>query len=60
MAIPQRILTRKDEITVHFFRLLGNHIRDILDGKPDDMLNRRFIFTYIFICLDLSLNAILI
>ncbi|WP_428665569.1 helix-turn-helix domain-containing protein [Runella sp.] len=36
MAIPQRILTRKDEITANFFRLLDNHIRDILDGKLDD------------------------
>jgi AraC-like DNA-binding protein len=33
MPIPQKILTRKDEITADFFKLLDQHISDILSGK---------------------------
>jgi AraC-like DNA-binding protein len=35
MPIPSKILTRKDEITSTFFRLLDDHINDILSGKID-------------------------
>lgn len=36
MAVPQKILTRKDEITADFFRILDRHMEDILSGKVTD------------------------
>lgn len=33
MPLPQKILTRKHEITAQFFNLLDQHIDDILAGK---------------------------
>jgi AraC family transcriptional regulator, regulatory protein of adaptative response / methylphosphotriester-DNA alkyltransferase methyltransferase len=39
MPVPKKFLTRKDEITADFFRLLDEHIQDILDGKVLDMFH---------------------
>lgn len=33
MPLPKKILTRKDEITADFFRILDRHLNDILTGK---------------------------
>jgi len=33
IALPKKIISRKDEITAGFFSLLNGHIRDLLDGK---------------------------
>ena len=37
MPIPNKILTRKDEITSKFFELLEKHIEEILSGKVEKM-----------------------
>lgn len=37
MAVPKKILTRKDEITADFLKLLDEHLDDILAGKIQDM-----------------------
>ena len=37
MAIPKKILTRKDQITAEFMSHLDKHIRDILGGHTDKM-----------------------
>jgi len=39
MAVPKKILTRKDEITADFFRLLDEHIDGILQGKVQEMFH---------------------
>ena len=33
VPVPQKILTRKHEITAQFFQLLDEHIEDILQGR---------------------------
>lgn len=33
MPVPKKILTRKDEITADFFKILDRHMDDILTGK---------------------------
>lgn len=33
VPVPQKILTRKHEITAEFFKLLDQHIEEILQGK---------------------------
>jgi AraC family transcriptional regulator of adaptative response / methylphosphotriester-DNA alkyltransferase methyltransferase len=33
MALPKKILTRKDEITADFFKLIDKHIIDLLNKK---------------------------
>jgi AraC-like DNA-binding protein len=33
MPVPQKILTRKDEITADFFKILDRHMANILSGK---------------------------
>lgn len=38
MPVPKKILYRKDEITADFFKLIDNHIHDLLQGKT----NHRF------------------
>lgn len=49
VPIPQKILTRKHEITAQFFQLLDQHIEDILEGKVNhsfrikDFAERLFI-----------------
>jgi AraC family transcriptional regulator of adaptative response / methylphosphotriester-DNA alkyltransferase methyltransferase len=35
MSIPHKILTRKDEITDRFFKLLDKHMEEILSGKTN-------------------------
>jgi AraC-like DNA-binding protein len=35
--IPEKILTRKDEITKDFFRILDRHMREIVEGKVMEM-----------------------
>jgi AraC family transcriptional regulator of adaptative response / methylphosphotriester-DNA alkyltransferase methyltransferase len=35
MSIPSKILTRKDQITADFFKMLDEHINDVLSGKID-------------------------
>ena len=37
MQVPKKIITRSDEITADFFKLLDEHIRDILSGKVQQM-----------------------
>jgi len=39
MPVPQKILTRKDEITADFFALLDKHINDILTGEVQQMFH---------------------
>lgn len=39
MAVPKKLLTRKDEITADFFRLLDEHISNILEGKVQEMFH---------------------
>jgi AraC-like DNA-binding protein len=39
MSLPKKFLTRKDEITADFFRLLDEHINDILAGKVQEMFH---------------------
>ena len=49
MAIPHKILTRKDEITAKFFQLLDQHITDILNGKTDKMYKIKDFASLLFI-----------
>jgi AraC-like DNA-binding protein len=37
MAIPKKIISRKDEITKDFFAVLDRHIDDILNGRTEKM-----------------------
>ncbi|HEY9044549.1 MAG TPA: AraC family transcriptional regulator [Ohtaekwangia sp.] len=49
MPLPQKILTRKDEITARYFEILEEHMQDILAGKAShsyhikDFAERLFI-----------------
>lgn len=49
MAIPHKILTRKDEITAKFFQLLDQHVIDILSGKTDKMYKIKDFASLLFI-----------
>ncbi|RYG13338.1 MAG: AraC family transcriptional regulator [Chitinophagaceae bacterium] len=49
MAIPKKILTRKEEITADFFKLLEQHIEDILAGKTDKMHHIKDFAALLFI-----------
>lgn len=49
MPIPEKILTRKDEITAEFMQLVDEHVNDLLHGrieyryKPSDFASRMHI-----------------
>ncbi|WP_343689348.1 helix-turn-helix domain-containing protein [Chitinophaga sp.] len=49
MPIPGKILSRKDEITAEFMRLVDEHVNDLLTGrtdyryKPSDFASRMHI-----------------
>ena len=49
MAIPQKVLTRKDEITAKFFELLDKHMHEILTGKIDKMYHIKDFAALLFI-----------
>ncbi|HTM98151.1 MAG TPA: AraC family transcriptional regulator [Pedobacter sp.] len=49
MAIPQKIITRKDEITAKFFDLLEKHFEEILSGKCDKMYKIKDFAALLFI-----------
>lgn len=49
MAIPQKILTRKDEITAKFFALLEKHFDEILSGKREKMYKIKDFAALLFI-----------
>ncbi len=49
MAIPTKILTRKDEITAKFFVLLDQHMKEIMDGKVDKMYHIKDFAGLLFI-----------
>ncbi len=49
MAIPQKILTRKDEITANFFALLEKHFDEILSGKREKMYKIKDFAALLFI-----------
>lgn len=49
MPIPEKILSRKDEITTQFMQLVDEHVNDLLQGrteiryKPSDFASRMHI-----------------
>lgn len=49
MPIPQKILSRKDEITADFFKLLEEHIADILAGRVDNMYHIKDFAARLFV-----------
>ena len=49
MPIPNKILTRKDEITANFFKLLEEHMADILAGRVDNMYHIKDFAALLFI-----------
>ena len=49
MPIPNKILTRKDEITEKFFELLVKHMNDILTEKVDKMFKIKDFAELLFI-----------
>jgi len=49
MAIPKKLLTRKEEITKDFFALLESHIDDILTGKTENMYHIKDFAAHLFI-----------
>ncbi|MBB2146153.1 helix-turn-helix domain-containing protein [Pedobacter sp. LMG 31464] len=49
MAIPHKILTRKDEITAKFFELLEKHMGEIMAGKVDKMYHIKDFAALLFI-----------
>ncbi|WP_199117293.1 AraC family transcriptional regulator [Pedobacter sp. ASV28] len=49
MAIPKKLLSRKDEITQDFFNLLDQHVEDILTGKIDRMYHIKDFAALLFI-----------
>lgn len=49
MPIPHKILTRKDEITADFFKLLDEHINEILTGKTYKMYRIKDFAARLFI-----------
>jgi len=49
MAIPKKLLSRKEEITRDFFVLLEKHIEDVLKGKTDNMYHIKDFAALLFI-----------
>jgi len=49
MAIPKKLLSRKEEITKDFFMLLEQHIDDVLTGKTDNMYHIKDFAALLFI-----------
>jgi AraC family transcriptional regulator of adaptative response / methylphosphotriester-DNA alkyltransferase methyltransferase len=49
MPIPHKILTRKDEITASFFKLLNQHMEDILAGRVEKMHHIKDFAALLFI-----------
>jgi AraC-like DNA-binding protein len=49
MKIPDRILTRKDEITVNFLNILNEHIDAIIEGRVDHMYRIKDFASRMFI-----------
>ncbi|WP_461788854.1 helix-turn-helix domain-containing protein [Pedobacter sp.] len=49
MAIPNKIISRKDEITKDFFALLQRHMDDILAGHTDKMYHIKDFAAELFI-----------
>jgi AraC family transcriptional regulator of adaptative response / methylphosphotriester-DNA alkyltransferase methyltransferase len=37
--LPRKILSRKDEITADFFRLMENHVQELIEGKAGRRLH---------------------
>jgi AraC-like DNA-binding protein len=49
MPIPQKILSRKDEITADFFELLDQHFDDLINARTDQMFHSRDFAERLFI-----------
>ncbi|GAB3751390.1 helix-turn-helix domain-containing protein [Spirosoma pomorum] len=49
MPIPQKVLSRKDEITADFIALLNQHFDDLLSGRTDQMFHSRDFADRLFI-----------
>jgi len=49
MVIPQKVLTRKDEITANFLRLLEKHMEEILSGKTNESYHIKDFAALLFI-----------
>ena len=49
MKIPEKLLTRKDEITKEFLSILDTHINDILQGKINYMYHIKDFASLLFI-----------
>lgn len=49
MKIPNKILTRKDEITSRFLTILDEHVQDILAGRIDHMFRIKDFASLLFI-----------
>lgn len=49
MKIPDKILTRRDEITVNFLNILNEHIEAILEGRADHMYRIKDFASHMFI-----------
>lgn len=49
MAIPKKIISRKEEITKEFFALLEKHMDDILAGRTDKMYHIKDFAAALFI-----------
>lgn len=49
MAIPEKILSRKDEITAQFLDLMEQHVADVLAGRTDVLLRGHDFAARLFI-----------
>jgi AraC family transcriptional regulator of adaptative response / methylphosphotriester-DNA alkyltransferase methyltransferase len=49
MALPKKILTRKDEITADFFKLIDKHILDLLNNKVNHKFHASDFAALLFI-----------
>jgi AraC family transcriptional regulator of adaptative response / methylphosphotriester-DNA alkyltransferase methyltransferase len=48
-AIPQKVLNRKEEITADFFKLLTQHMADVMAGRIDNMYHIKDFAALLFI-----------
>lgn len=49
MPIPHKLLSRKDEITADFLKLMNEHFDDLLSGRTDQMFHSRDFAERLFI-----------
>lgn len=49
MPIPHKLLSRKDEITADFLKLLNEHFDNLLSGRTDQMFHSRDFAERLFI-----------